>query len=124
MIGWLTGAIEIVLDWLLVFLGPILDLVSGLWYLLGQIGQVAGLVISILWRLLLVLLSVGGGLVATVQSMAAPAAADYDIAAFSAGWTAMADQIPGLDVIGWVLCGILWIVMAATVIRTLGRGVT
>lgn len=76
-------------------------------------GTVLGLLVQILWQIANVVTSLVGGLLATLRSISSPA---YSWGATQPGASHMANAI-GLEAIGWALAGIIWLIIAVSVLR-------
>lgn len=116
MLEFLAGLFEGLWEMLAAIGSGIMDLVNGTVYLMQFAAQTVSLLVQILWQLINLLFSFAQGLMNTIGSVTAPNWSRGDIAT---GWDKVAGVLP-LTVIGWVIAGLVWIILAVTIVRILG----
>lgn len=104
---------------------PILDFISGTFYVIDRVAAIVGLIIKILLLMIQVLFSVAEGLVRTLSSIASfdpSSVAPADKSGYAAGIDWFMARGWGLDILAQVLAVGVWIAAAAAIVRLVGTG--
>lgn len=116
MIEMLVGLFEGLWNMLSGIGAAIIDLVNSTVYMVKFAAQCVLLLVQILWQLLNLLFSFGQGLLSTIGSVTA---SNWSRGEIATGWDKMAGIIP-LSTVGWVIAGLVWIILAAVIVRAIG----
>lgn len=114
---WLWSAFGSILRGLESLAALIVGLGEAVVVLVTQAGTILGLLVQILWQMANVLSSLVGGLMATLSSASTPS---YTWGPAQMGAAKLSTAM-GLEAIGWLLAGLVWMIIAICVIKVVAR---
>lgn len=117
MWDWLWSVFNGILRGLESLASLIVGLGEAVVVLVTQAGTILGLLVQILWQMANVLSSLVGGLLATMQSASSPS---YSWGPAQIGASKMSTAL-GLEAIGWLLAGLVWMIIAVSIIKVVSR---
>lgn len=117
MWNWFAGIFDGLFRALEAVGGLLSGLVAGFAELFVQAWSVLSLLVQILWQFANLLTGLVGGLLATLRSITSP---EYDWGPAQPGAAAFGTALR-LDVLGWLIAAIVWLIVAVCVLRALAH---